>query len=241
MSAYSEFDRLMNTLRVRLPGAIDAAIRLELFNTIDDFLRRSNAWRYFQSIPIVAGQTNYAISPPNGTVMVRTIAATQNGVPVQQMSGSSEYSYGVGAINADALSPSGDATFNPDVLGGPPANYGYAVYYPSYVVINLPDGSGQVQYPFDITMAISLDPEVLTDEDMDNWPLDAWMFTSFFEVWMDGCIGRMMSTINKPYYNLKMAEYHMRRFRGACGYHRQEADKGFVYNAQPWRFPGGWR
>lgn len=41
----SPFDRLMNTVRPRLPGALDDAIRLELFNVCLEFFRLSGAWR----------------------------------------------------------------------------------------------------------------------------------------------------------------------------------------------------
>ena len=34
-------DRIMQTLRTRVAGAADPMIELELFNTIDEFLRRT--------------------------------------------------------------------------------------------------------------------------------------------------------------------------------------------------------
>lgn len=41
----SPFDRIMNTVRPHLPGAVDDAIKQELFLACDDFFKRSNVWR----------------------------------------------------------------------------------------------------------------------------------------------------------------------------------------------------
>lgn len=40
-----ELTRLMNNVRTYVPGAIDAALKLELFNTLDEFLRATNFWQ----------------------------------------------------------------------------------------------------------------------------------------------------------------------------------------------------
>lgn len=40
----ADIDRLMNNARTRLPGAIDTALQLELFNIMDEFFRGSNVW-----------------------------------------------------------------------------------------------------------------------------------------------------------------------------------------------------
>lgn len=39
-----DIDRLMNNARSRLPGAIDTALQLELFNVMDEFFKKSNVW-----------------------------------------------------------------------------------------------------------------------------------------------------------------------------------------------------
>lgn len=43
--AHSDIERLMNTARVRLPGATDAPMQLELFTVMDDFFKGSNLWQ----------------------------------------------------------------------------------------------------------------------------------------------------------------------------------------------------
>jgi hypothetical protein len=58
--AYAE---LRDTLRIRLPGALDGGITLELFNVIDEWCRRTNAYRVFVETTLVAGQKTYVIAP----------------------------------------------------------------------------------------------------------------------------------------------------------------------------------
>ena len=63
-------DRLMNDLQVHLPGATVNAIRLELWNMLDDFCREGLAWRETIDVPLTAGVSEYAITPA-GTDIVR--------------------------------------------------------------------------------------------------------------------------------------------------------------------------
>ncbi len=43
--AHQDVERLMNTARVRLPGATDTALQLELFTVMDDFFKGTNLWQ----------------------------------------------------------------------------------------------------------------------------------------------------------------------------------------------------
>lgn len=45
MSLEAAFTRIMSNARVSLPGALDSAIQLEMFNVLDEFLRTSQVWR----------------------------------------------------------------------------------------------------------------------------------------------------------------------------------------------------
>lgn len=58
--------RLMNTARVRLPGATDDAMQLELFTVMDDFFKGSNCWREDIDFQVIGGSpagTVYQITP----------------------------------------------------------------------------------------------------------------------------------------------------------------------------------
>ena len=59
MSVCEPSDRLMQTLRVYVPGVTDEMIELELFNMMDEFFRRTSAWRFESDIEMVEDITEY--------------------------------------------------------------------------------------------------------------------------------------------------------------------------------------
>lgn len=62
--------RLMANGRMHLTGAVDDAMKVELFNAVDEFCRQTNAWHETIQVQIVAG-TNlvYDIVPTYGTIL----------------------------------------------------------------------------------------------------------------------------------------------------------------------------
>lgn len=82
--ATADVNRLMDNLRISLPGAVDAALRLEVFNALNDFFQGSNIWREDIEVPITAGVTNYEITPTGPAVIVRLIGVIDsNKLPVK--------------------------------------------------------------------------------------------------------------------------------------------------------------
>lgn len=67
----TEIDRLMNNLRIRVPGATDAALKLELFNVIDEFCSDTNVWKEVIEVPITAGVKGYILTPTGISEIVR--------------------------------------------------------------------------------------------------------------------------------------------------------------------------
>lgn len=65
-------DRLMENLRVRLPGSKDTVIKLELFNVIDEACRTAGMWIEPIPIALAVGQDLYDITPA-GTSVVEVI------------------------------------------------------------------------------------------------------------------------------------------------------------------------
>lgn len=59
--AHQDIERFMNTARVRLPGATESALQLELFNVMDDFFKGSNLWQEDIDFTVVGNS-------PSGTV-----------------------------------------------------------------------------------------------------------------------------------------------------------------------------
>lgn len=240
MSACNEMDRLMNTLRMRVPGSTDAGLTLELFNTIDEHLRRTNAWRYVEEVALAQGQMQYPIYPPSGTALVRMLWVSQNGRPIAAAGDASSGPVVSqrGRFPGDTLFPDGDAAFDPDRVVSEGAVMRYAIYFPTYVTIDIPPSADAVQYPLLMALALTLSNSSL-ECDCGDWALPAWMFDRFFEDWLDGCQGRMFSQVAKPYSNPVAATYHLKRFRSAMAFAKQEARRGFTYSTPSWRFPTG--
>lgn len=63
MSQYA-IQRLMSNLRVHLPGALDSAITLEIFNAVAEFCVRSSVWQDEQPLNTRAGKSEYEVSAP---------------------------------------------------------------------------------------------------------------------------------------------------------------------------------
>lgn len=62
----ADISRFMNTARVRLPGATDDAMQLELFMVMDEFFRGSNLWQEdvrFDVVGTDAPGTVYEVTP----------------------------------------------------------------------------------------------------------------------------------------------------------------------------------
>ena len=60
---HADLTRLMNALRMRLPGALDPAIRYELFAVCDELFTRSDIWQEAIPFTTTVGETFYEIEP----------------------------------------------------------------------------------------------------------------------------------------------------------------------------------
>jgi len=79
----NDLNRLMDNLRIRLPGAVDAAIQNELFATLDEFLQASNIWTEDVEFAVQAGQTTYEVMPSGVAAINRLMGVVdQNQLPV---------------------------------------------------------------------------------------------------------------------------------------------------------------
>lgn len=198
MAANNEMDRLLQTVKVRVPGVIDGALNIELFNAVVEHQRKSNCWQYEASIPLTVDVAAYPIFPPAGSVMVRVLQATCN----------------------DAPSPFGDFTVN----------------YPTEITLATAPTSVGDESPLKVLIAIALAAEQVEEEPSD-WALEPWMFERFFDAWLDGALSKLYAHPTKPYSNLKLADYHGRRFRSSMAAAKVEGQEGYAVNVRRWRFP----
>ncbi|QIG66840.1 hypothetical protein EVB41_010 [Rhizobium phage RHph_TM3_14A] len=76
------FDRLMETIRPHLPGAIDAAIRQELFSVCEDFFSETNVWKETLDFVLPANSLEAEIMPYTGR-MIRLVSVTKDDIPIK--------------------------------------------------------------------------------------------------------------------------------------------------------------
>lgn len=71
--ATPDINRLMDQLRIRLPGALDGTIQLELFAVMNEFFQSSNAWREEIEFDVEPGELVYDVTPSNIATINRLI------------------------------------------------------------------------------------------------------------------------------------------------------------------------
>lgn len=78
MSCGSQFDRMMAEARIRLPGALDDAMKLELFSVLDQFFRTTMLWQ--ESIPLFVNpdQQTYDIDSNEWVATINELLWTTN-------------------------------------------------------------------------------------------------------------------------------------------------------------------
>lgn len=240
-NACTPIDRLMQTLRVQIPGATDAMLQLEAFNTIDEFFRRTSAWRHESEIQLATDVTEYDMSLPVDAAFVRMLGVTLNGAPVAPVGAQGTIQSSFGIITPELTFADGDAQYDPDASDVAGGIFQYAIYKPTYVTVTSPPSADQIQHPLKMLMALSIAKSCL-ECDCGDWNLPEWMYDMFFQDWLDGVLGRFYQMPAKPWSEPTKAVYHHKRFRNAMAFRKQEATKGFVYGSPGWHFPrqGGW-
>jgi len=66
------FVDIMDYLRLNLPGALDGVLEMEISNTLDEFLSKTNAWVERLPVRVRPGKYDYIIKPASG-LMVRLL------------------------------------------------------------------------------------------------------------------------------------------------------------------------
>jgi hypothetical protein len=236
----SQTDRLLQTLRVHVPGATDDLLTLELFNTMDEFLRRTNSWTFQTDVDISSGDLEYPLALPGNSEMVRVMSAAYNGAPVPSAT-SGVVQSSMGTLQPEQTFPDGDAMFSPVNIDITPPNsiFTYAVYRPGYIQITNPPTDTPL-YPFELTVALTLGVGCL-ECDTGEWDVPEWMYDTYFQEFTDGTLSRCYSMPAKPWRDMVLAQFHGKQFRSRMAERKQEAIRGFSYNVQAWRFPrAGW-
>lgn len=239
--ACDAMDRILATLKTRLPGATDDMLALELFNVLDRFFRRSNVWRFQSETTLTEGVTRYDLFPPADTDLVRVMWARQGDNPILPVTTPAHGYVSRGLIDQDhAGTTDGDPIYDPDRISrpGPSNTYRYAVYFPTYLEVTFPPDEQSAQTPLTVEMALTLKHRCL-EKDCGEWSLDDWMYDRYANDWIDGVQASMMLMVSKPWSNPTMGKYHANMFAKAMSQAKVEGEKGIVFNTQNWTFPNG--
>ena len=79
----ADLTRLMDNARVRLAGAVDGAIKLELFAVLNDFFQSTNCWRENISFSVDPSSQEYELTPFSVSTINRLMRVYDaNGLPV---------------------------------------------------------------------------------------------------------------------------------------------------------------
>ena len=239
MTTCAPNDRLLQTLRVHVPGATDPLIELELFNTMDEFFRRTSAWNYVTDIELIEGQSEYGFGSPADTNVVRLMAVMHQSHPVPSAVGQGVIQTSVGRLDPTEIFPDGDVAVDPNESDLTGNVFSYAIYRPEYIQLTaLPDAEAR-KFPLKVILALTLARSCL-ECDCGDWAVEEWMWDMYFQDWLDGTMGRLYAMPAKPWASPTHAQYHGRRFRNAMAYRKQEAIRGLVWGQPLWRFPRGW-
>jgi hypothetical protein len=74
----ADLARLMDNLRVRLPGAVDEAIKLEYFTTMDLFFQSTNIWVEDIDFAVTPDVEDYVVTPSGVATIVRLMGVVNS-------------------------------------------------------------------------------------------------------------------------------------------------------------------
>ena len=241
-SSCAPTDRLLQSLKAHVPGVGDPLLQLEIFNVMDEFFRRTSAWRYANDIELKEDTTEYDLAVPTGAVVVRAMQVAHNGVPVPAAGTTGGVTMNsLGRLAPDLVFPDGDAEFEPDASDLAGGVFSYAIYRPDFLTVTAPPDEEQRKYPLAVILALSVERSCL-ECDCGDWAVEDWAWDMFFSAWLDGTLGRLYAMPAKPWAAPQQAVYHAKRFRNAMALHKQVSNRGYAYGraARPMFPRSGW-
>lgn len=75
--------RIVKECNIKLPGAIDSAIRFEMFGALDELLRDSEVWKEDATVETRAGEDTYYLTVVEGMIIRLFSLKTANDTPVK--------------------------------------------------------------------------------------------------------------------------------------------------------------
>lgn len=237
MTACDPLDRLMQSLRVSVPGVTDDLLQLQVYNVVDEFFRRTNAWQYRDEITLDEDADEYQFNVPGDVSVVRLLSVAHNGAPVPDASTIGALQSSIGHLSPELTFVDGDAQYHPIDTDGDEVTglLTYSVFTPGYITLVSRPSPAQVDFPLVVLLALSLGPKCI-EQDCGDWSVPEWMYQTYFNDWFDGALSRLYAMPMKPWTNAPAAVYHGRRFRNSMGFRKQESRHGFIHSPPPTRF-----
>jgi len=78
----ARYSRITQNVELHVTGAIPNVIRLEFYNTLDEFLKDSNIWQEEISVAVTAGDATYTLAPVDGVINRLLKLEDANQIPV---------------------------------------------------------------------------------------------------------------------------------------------------------------
>jgi hypothetical protein len=235
-------DRIIQSVLVHAPGTTEQVVQLQLFNTMDEFFRRTSVWRVESDIQMDENTREYSLPVPLDAAFVRIISLNLGGTPVPPTGGST-VQLAIGRLTADQTFGDGDTEYDADILGPPvgASAFSYAFYRPGYITLSQLPTTEQLMSSLNALIVLTIAKSSLECAPGD-WQIEEWMHDMFFEDWLNGTLGRLFAMPSKPWSNKDLAAYHGKKYRQGMGQRKQESNRGFVYGRPGWRYPrqGGW-
>lgn len=240
MTACIPTDRLMQTLRTQVPGVTDDMLNLQIFNCVDEFLRRTNAWKEVAEIDLELDNSMYGLPIPAGAALIRVMGVSHNGNPVATASGEGITQQSIGRLSPEMIFPDGDTSYQPSETDLTSGVFTYSIFEPDFISTSSAPDAEAIKYPMNVIMALTLGRSCV-ECDCGDWTMPEWCWDMYFQNILDGVLGRLYVMPAKPWSNKLEGVYHMKRFRGAMAFRMQESRRGFAFGVRGWVYPrNGW-
>ncbi len=214
---YSNLKIWLRDVAPNCPGVQRSVLKRQLILACREFFAESFAWQADMGpIPVVAGQSNYQLSPFNSyTDVVGVLTVAANGIPLNPI-----WKRPMPLANVSNTPTTGAADL--------PA--GYFMLRPDIISL-YPVPSNPLPQPVSLQIRCALKPKTTVEQ----VPLIAQ--THFYEAILAGLLYRLLNQPAKPYTNLALAGYYEKRFRSYIGEYAAKAKTGWNGSGS-WVYPG---
>lgn len=201
-------DRILDGVRVNVPGAVDPEIARNYFQVMRDFFQYANCWTDKIPITVTPECRHYDATPSVGFPNRLMAVYTQTDEEIID--------------GTDPVSQIG-RTEN--------ANIGASMTIPGVIELRY---FPNVEQKMIVKLALTVSDPITKA----GFPIvPDWILQKYGEGIEHGIISKLMLQVAKPYTNLQAGTYHRGMYQMARNQARTEANHENTYRGQRWRFP----